>query len=128
MWFINSSNTSLTTDETTTTSWHETTSTTAKKLKATTWNDTTSTATSWHETSGHIRDDGNMMERDVGAENREQDKPSSPAIIAPNDTEIRRTMTNAESTTATANISTTTTTTTTKKIYDNFYNICSVPF
>ena len=113
VWFINSSNTSLTTDETTT-SWHETTSTTTKKLKTTLWNDTTSTATSWHETSGHIRDDGNMMERDVGTENREQDKSSSPAIIAPNDTEIRRTMTTAESTTATANISTTTTATTTK--------------
>ena len=85
--------------------WQETISTTTKNLKTTTWNDTTSTTT-----SGHIRDDGNMIERDVGAENREQDKPSSPAIIAPNDTEIRRTMTTAESTTATANTSTTTTT------------------
>ena len=52
-----------------------------------------------------------MIERDIGTENSEQDKPSSAAIIAPNDTEIRSTMTTAESTTATAYISTTTTTT-----------------
>ena len=113
MWFINSNNTTLTTDETTATSWHETASTTS--TITTTWNDTTSTSTSWHETSGHIRDDGDMIERHVGAENREQDQPSSVpvAIIAPNDTEITRTMTTAESATATANISTTTTTATT---------------
>ena len=52
-----------------------------------------------------------MIERDIATEDKEQDKTSSPTIIAPNDTETLRTMTTAATTTATSYISTTTTTT-----------------